>query len=296
MAVIKEYVFALVFVVIAASVQSAKEEDYPEVDLPGIVIPEGLLNKVRSDPPVCLPDKWQANITGQTAMSGGRGRDKLTVIKNLAIYFDKTGKQIAGKSDEGGRHRNESGGFVMKFGDAKADLYFFSFAGQKCFHKEIKNATFKPQCLPANSTVQDVTLGPADGGLKAKAYSFRAQSPQNFAGMKVFACGVFIMANSLPVAFQDRGVIRRGRPHSGEDVITFDQDDDNEMDLDRPGPGPRGGVKFVSSFYYSSAKAAIDDPSVFTPPSYCNATLSAFPDSFLNDDPLSEILERFVSF
>jgi len=300
MALVKECVVALLLVIVATAVQSATEEDYPQVEVPGVAIPgEGL--SARNVDPCCLPDKWQANLTGQIGSSGGRDGGKLRIINNVAIFVDKTGNQIAGKADEGGRFRNQSGGFVMQFKDNKADLYLFRVSDQKCKHVEIKNATFKPQCIPANSTMKEVILGPASGGLKVQAWSFRSKSPEDRRGMRAYVCGTFMVGDKcLPVALQNRGMIRRGRPHSNEDInaIIMDQVED-EQDVERPGPGRRGGIKFVENLYYSSVKDTIDDPEVFTVPKYCNATLPLTSlDSLLfsDDDVFTDVLERYVSF
>jgi len=298
MSIIKELLLVLALAVAATSVQSARDEDYPEVELPGVVVPsDGLRDRVRYADPCCFPDKWQANITGQVGLSGGRDGGKARVIRNFAFFVDQPGKQMAGKSDEGGRFRNKSGGFVLKFKADKADLYFFSVSDQKCKHVELKNATFKPQCIPANATKKDIILGPATGGLALQAWSFCGRSPEDRRGVKVFVSGtIFVTDKCLPVAFQDRGMIRRGRPHfdDNNDVLLMDQSED---DLDRRG---RGGTKFIMNEMYKSVKDSIDDTTVFDPPTYCNATLPAMSrESLLYDDDydsFADLLERYVSF
>lgn len=301
MALVKQCFLAVVLVVAARTVQALTEDDYPEVALPGIVVPgDDSFESIPNADPCCLPDKWQGNLTGQTAFSGGRVGGKLKLISNLAIFVDKPGNQIAGKSDEGGRFRNKTVGFVMIFKDGNATLFAFSLTDQKCKKINIRNATFKPQCIPANSTMREINLGLASGGLKVQAWSFHAKSPQDRRGMKTFVSGTFLVGDQCtPVAFEDRGVIRRGRPHTDEnlDPILFNQDDD-EQDVDKRGRG--GGMKFVSNIFYSNVKPSIDDPVVFTPPTFCNATLSSVSrEALLNDDDtnsFNDIIERFVSF
>jgi hypothetical protein len=298
MSLANECILALALIVVAASVQSAREEDYPEVELPGVAVPD---HEIREDSrradPCCFPDQWQANITGQAGISGRFGT-KANVFRNIAIYVDQKATQMAAKSDEGGRFRNKTGGFLIQFKDNKADLYMYSATDQKCKHVELKNATFKPQCIPANSTMKEVTVGPATGGLKAQAWSFRAKSPEDRRGLRMFVSGsIVVMAeNCLPVAFQDCGMIQRRRPHSDENnAIIFDQAEDS-VDSDRRG----GGTKFMLNELYLGAKNSIDDPNVFTKPTYCNSTLPVMsPDSVLYDedyDSYGDIVERYVAF
>jgi len=120
--------------------------------------------------------------------------------------------------------------------------------------------------------------------------------------MRSFVSGKFLVApNCLPVAGQDRGIISRRRPHSNEDItaIIFDQDED-DTDVNGPGPSRGGSIRFISDTLYSGVKDSIDDPKVFDPPSYCNATLSATPfESLLygeEHEVYSETMERFVLF
>jgi len=304
MAAIKEYIFAVVFLVAAASVQSALEEDYPEAELPGGAVPGHSFDDFNiAAPQCCFPDKWQGNISGQVGMSGGgrglergggRGGGKIRIIRNVAVFVDQAGTQIAAKSDEGGRFHNKSGGIIVIFKDGKADFYAFSVNDQKCKHIQ-RNATFRRQCVPDNSTETDVTLGPADGGLKVKAYKFRVKSPGNSTRVKVYVCGtIMVTGNCLPVAASDRGLISRGRPHSDEDIneIIMNEDD---MDVDRRG---RGGIRFAEHLFYSSVKDSIDDMNVFKPPTYCNATTPMSPETLLfeEDDAYNDIIDRFVSY
>jgi hypothetical protein len=299
MAVVKELVLALVFVLVATAVQSATEEDYPEIELPGVVLPARGFKKLPNVDPCCLPNQWQGNITGKIETPGGRDGGRAISVSNVAIFVDQTGKRIAAKGDEGGRFRNTSGGIVILFGDTKADLYFFDVDAQKCKHIERKNATFKKQCIPANSTVREITLGPVNGGLKVQAWRFRGKTPQDRRGLQVSVCGTIMVADKcLPVAVSDRGMIRR-RPRSDEDInaITFDQSED-DVDADRKRPS-RGGGKFSETLFYSSVKDSIDDTSVFTPPTYCNATTTIMASDALlyeEDNTFLDVLERFVSF
>jgi len=321
MASVKVYIVALVFVIVVTTGQQlAMEQDYPEAELPGVISPGHAFNDIvlNAAPCTCLPQKWQGNMTGQSGMTGGGrgeeevsagrggrrgGGERLRVTSNLELFVNQDAKKLAGKSDAGGRFHNKSGGFIIIFGSDKADLYFFSVDDMKCKHMALKNATFKPQCIPANSTSRDVTLGPATGGLKATAYNFRAKSPQNRRGMRVFVSGTLVLADKcLPVASQDRGMICRGRPHTVDDTnsINFDQSEDDQ-DVDEPGRRRRGGgVKFMESWYYSNVKDSIDDPTVFDPPKYCNATTPAMTAQdlllFDDDDSYTEVLEKFVSF
>jgi hypothetical protein len=148
--------------------------------------------------------------------------------------------------------------------------------------------------------MREMTVGPATGGVNVQAWSFKAKSPEDRRGMRVWVCGTILVADQcLPVSILDRGMVRRGRPHVDENdnVLMFDQSED-ELDVDRRGRG--GSMKFIVNEVYSSVKPSVDDPSVFTPPTYCNATLSTMSrESLLFDedyDSYADILERYVSF
>jgi hypothetical protein len=272
---------------------------FPKFDLPiGFQVPSFNDNPT----PCCLPKQWQGNMTGQLGKSSGRRADFRD--RNTMVFVDETNKKIAGRATVG-CHRNETGGFVMRFNsDGSGDVFAFNMNKQKCFKKHLDKATFHDQCIPQNATYDgDFSLGPKSGGLSVQSWSFRGGKRTEHGSF--FVGGKILVApnNCIPVYVQDHGMAHGGHhPHSSssseeENEVSFDEDYPEEKRPGRrPGPGHRGGMAFVASVYFSNVDASIKDPSVFTPPSYCNATYEAVDPmkAFCEDEPFTDILTRFV--
>lgn len=292
---------AVVSVLLVSYVQSFNEADYDEGDMPAVVnVPEYGYKK--NDPkPCCLPKQWQGNITSQSGSSGGRFGGKYMYHSNM-VFVDETNKRIAGRGPAG-RFRNETGGFVVLFGsNDTANAYFFIMNKQKCWKKELRRAEFRPQCIPANAThFGDFNLGPASSGLSVQGWAFRVKKTGHRG--KFFMGGRILVVpdTCVPVYVQDHGMFFSRGPHSessDDNEIVFDEDYDE--DKHRPGPGPRpgphrGGKGFVASAYFSNVEGSIKDPTVFTPPSYCNATVSVDQPPMEGYEELSDVIDRFVT-
>lgn len=292
------------FVVCFAFVRSA-EDDYPDVELPGLAVPSDSDSQeidpdIKDDPkPCCFPDQWQGNVTSEAGFSGGRGGAKFRKSSS-EVFVDKTGKRIAGRGP-GGRYGNETVGFIVLFKDNKtAELYLFAFGAPKCFHKTLNGAEFRPQCIPTNATLSgEFSLGPAASGLAVQSWAFRGRS-DNRRGSVVFVAGkiVVVPTGCVPVLIQDHGKIGSRRPGSQTNEITFEQSEEESSeesdDLDRRGRRGRGRG-FIASLFFANVKPTIDDPEVFTPPSYCNATITSGASMF-GDQPMPDILERFITY
>jgi hypothetical protein len=293
------------FVVCFAFVQGSLEDEYPNVELPGLAVPQDDDSQENDDPkPCCFPEKWQGNVTSQAGVSNGR-RSKFGHSSSLVFVDGTSGSQrIAGRG-AAGRFGNETGGFIVLFKPNKtAELYLFKFGQPKCWHKTLNRAEFRPQCIPANATLSgEFSLGPASGGLQVQSWAFRGRS-QGRRGSVSFVGGKIVVVPSgcVPVLIQDHGIIgSRPRPGSETNEIKFEQADESESmeeseDVDRR-PGRRGrGKGFVASVYFSNIKPTIDDPAVFTPPTYCNATASTDNSMMFDGEPMPEVLERFISY
>jgi hypothetical protein len=272
-------------------------------DLPGLFAPnfdgyDALMKDDNADPkPCCFPKAWQGNITMQSGLASRRG-SKFNRGSTM-VYVDQDNKRIAGKSAGRGCHRNDTMGFVMLWGaNNTANLYAFVVGAQKCFHKKIEHAEFRKQCIPDNSTYEgSFSLGPASGGLQVQSWLFRGASKEDRHRPKAFVGGrvAVVPSGCVPVMVQEHGMIRpRPGPHDSEEIM-FEEEDELDSDRRRPGPGRRGrGGSFVASSFFSNMEASVKDPSVFTPPSYCNATIHDTL-TFSEDLEYPSVLDRFVT-
>jgi hypothetical protein len=296
-------VFVLTTLVVCFAFVKATEDDYPYIDLPGLAVPNdddaGEID-VKADPqPCCFPPQWEGNVTTQAGFSGGRRKGKL-VKSSTMVFVDQTGKRIAGRGPAG-RFGNESGGFILLFKTGNtADLYLYISESQKCFHKTLSKAEFRPQCIPQNATLEaEFSLGPKTGGLQVQSWKFCGRSAGS-RGSVAFVGGKIIVvpSNCIPVLIQDHGMIGRRRPGPGfqTNAIKFEQSEDSAEDsdeLDRKGHKGRGHG-FVASAFFSNVEPKIKDTGVFTPPSFCNATFTN--GALFDEEMMPDVLERFVSF
>jgi len=284
-----------------ASVRVA-EDDYPNVEVPGLAVPSPDDDDfdVNADPTPCdFPAQYQANITSQAGLSGGRGGRAKLSQSTSTVFVDQTNKKIAGKGPAG-RFRNETGGFVVIFNDNKtAELYLFKFEAQKCWHKQLPKAEFRPQKIPANATYEgSFNLGPAAGGLAVQSWAFRGRSSDKRGGRTFVGGKIIVTGECYPVLVQDHGMFG-GRPREQGNEIEFDQssseEDSDDLDRKRPGHGGRGRG-FVASIFVSNFVPSIQDPSQLVPPSFCPKTAMDKNSASFNEEPMPEILERFISY
>jgi hypothetical protein len=323
MAVAKIVVVLSALISIAVSINQA---DYPSVDVPlGIAVPkfkgddsssqESEEDLVDDDPkPCCFPNQWEGNVTSQAGKSGGgRGDDSDNrrgggggkfMQSSLKLYVDQQLKKIAGRSTVG-CFKNRTVGFVISFHDnSTADGYFFDESAQKCKHKTMNKAQFRPQCIPNNATFEGAfNLGGKDGGLSVQSWSFRGtpKSPtldrRGGRGRLFFGGKILVQPNDcIPVVVQDHGMFMPGpRPKPGNQ-ISFNQDDD------APGRGGHGkhhggGGGFVASMYFLNVQKSISDPKAFDQPTYCTSAAStALKYDEELEDEFTDILDRFVDY
>jgi hypothetical protein len=301
------FVLSVLVVCFVGFVQPA-EDDYAEILLPGLAMPDLDDTKemnidAKADPtPCCFPNQFQGNITAQVRVSGGRrgnkkGGSKFGGKSNL-LFVDSTNKRIAVRGT-GGKFGNETWGIIVLFGANNTAKLFWIRFGSNCTRKDLPKAAFRPQCIPTNATYNGAfAIGPATGGLQVQEWGFRGKTPDN-RGTKAFVSGriLVVPGSCIPVVIADQGMIVRKstapaykgnqiRFEQEEEAEEEDDDDDNSLRA-----GRRGGRSFSFAAYFSNVQASIPDQSVFTPPSYCNTTVVD------NDnEPLPDILERFISF
>lgn len=299
---------------VAAASAAPYEDDSDEINLPGIILPRIDSPSVGDDPkPCCLPKQWQGNVTGQSAFTprrrgddtdddeedrrGGRGGGFQE--GTTTVYVDEDQKKVAGRV----RCRNDTCGFVVVFGaNNTADTYLYAMGAQKCWRHKSNRAKFHSQCIPANSTYEGTTrVGPASGGLEVQVWRFGGRPHHNgseHGGVFVSGRALVTPNNCIPVIFQNHGFVgaRPGpgpRPDSPQasNRLLFQTGPEYNP---RPRPRPRGG--FMGSTYFTNIEPSVKDPSVFTPPSYCNTTLKYGNTLTVGVDmDYPDILDRFVT-
>lgn len=250
-------------------------------------------DRVNAPKPCCFPDQLQGTINMQLGVSARRPH---LIEKSLKVFIDFKAKKIAGKLSNSGKSHNDTVGFIIVFnGDNTADGYYFNVDKQKCLKKHMPKATSRPQCIPANATYGgDFSLGPASGGLKVQAWSAKEFIDDYRGKMWVMWRALVVPQTCMPVYVQDHGLVRPPRADSEDfsgDVYDMNQGDD--VDRDRPRPKHRG-IGFVESVYYSDMKGKIDDPTVFTPPSYCSKVGGTVELEIYEE--VADIVQKFVDF
>lgn len=305
MARIEVVLACLAYVVLTAS-GAPYDDSSEEISLPGIILPSLLSPSLTDDPkPCCLPKQWQGNVTGQSAFTPGRrgeaddsddvdrrgGRRGGFQAGTTTIYVDEDKKSVAGKV----ACRNDTCGFLVVFGaNDTAKTFLYAMGAQKCWSHKSNRAKFHSQCIPANSTFEgSVKVGPASGGLDVQVWRFGGRPHHNgsaHGGVFVSGRALVTADKCIPVIFQNHGFIAPGpRPDPPQDSrLLFQTGSDPNP---RPRPGPRGG--FMGSSYFTNVEPSVKDPSVFTPPSYCNTTTNTLEVGVEMDYP--DILDRFVT-
>jgi hypothetical protein len=105
-------------------------------------------------------------------------------------------------------------------------------------------------------------------------------------------------AQCVPVVVQDFGHLQfRGDDALDTDESSSSSESSSDEENDEKPKPKRREVKFVASAYFSNMELTISDPSVFTPPSYCNTTAAATDDSMMfGSEEMPSVLERFITF
>ena len=303
-----------------ATGQLPVDEHEGEINLPGIILPPLEISSNDDPKPCCLPKQWQGNVTGQSGFApGGRGEEdgddnrrggrkrRGFEERTTTVYVDEDKKSVAGRV----ACCNDTCGFVVVFGsNDTASLYLFKFGAQKCWSHKSNRAKFHSQCIPENATYGgSAKVGPAASGLDVQLWNFFGRPHRNgsdHGGIFVSGRALVTPSNCIPVIFQNHGFIRPGpRPHQPSNNLKFqsnqaENNEDYPEEADRPGsrprPGHRGGG-FMGSSFFTNVEPKVSDPTVFTPPSYCNAT--SIKGNTLQigvDMDYPDILDRFVTF
>lgn len=294
-------------------------EDLPEINLPGIILPDidQLLDDNADPTPCCLPKQWQGTATSQSGwrlFRGGRAEEEGEDLdrrghrhrrggfkaNTVNVYVDENSKKVATR----GKCFNDTCGSIVVFGSNNtADVYLFAMGAQKCWHNKTNHAEFREQCVPKNSTFEgSVKIGPAAGGLGVNVWKFHGKPHHRSNAPRIYVSGKAVVTGDtcIPVVFQERGVFFIGR--RSEDGATEAEDvealEELDGDLNDPNPHPRphrlGGV-FMGSSYFNNVEASIKDPSIFTPPSYCKSIAAPGGNLKLDVDmEYPDILDRFV--
>jgi hypothetical protein len=245
----------------------------------------------------------------QAGVSGGRGGGGKFIGGNSQIFVDSNNTRVAGHGGCGNRTR----GWVVLFGtNSTATLYVWSVNRQKCFKKQLNHAKWRPQQVPTNATyVSSFHIGPQSGGLSVDKYCFGGRATDNRHGRKARVGGCILVTSSGcdPVMVNLHGRVGGGGPREenaasfegDEEVEEYDDADEDYVDRrgrggggrGRGGKGRRGGGGFIDTITFIDFQPSIPDPTVFTPPTYCNATTLTFSSEA---DQIPSIIEKFVEF
>jgi len=234
------------------------------------------------------------------------------------VYIDGTNKRVAGnmmenhgKPAEGDMTKWSNISYIFTIGAGKvADLYLFNRKEQKCRHRQMKNVEWTPQCIPSTAAYGGrLSLGPGAGGLNVDTWMFKGSArradaviatsdestnndttpnprPRPRPKMLLGAVALVLPGSCVPVVIQEEGSV-----YVADD---FEEDNGFRMNM-KPKPKRRyRGETFVGSAFYANLQTTIQDPSVFTVPSYCNSN----PNTMFYDemeDELPSVLERFIT-
>jgi hypothetical protein len=161
---------------------------------------------------------------------------------------------------------------ILLFGNGSATLYAFSKTSQKCYKKVLKNAQFRPMCLPQNaSLLASYSLGAGARALRSQSWGFLVRDRR----ATILGNVVLTPDNCVPILVGEKAIIR---PRMMDD----------EFDADRKRP-----LVITTGALYTNFVTQIRDPSVFTPPSYCKRA-----DDTLLFDPdvdFTTTIQRFVT-
>jgi len=300
------------------SAQCLFENDFPEVDIPGIFVPDpDDLDDVTTEQPnprVCLPSSWQGNVSSQVGVAGGKkGPIFIHSSSSMFIVNQPNGsspqQKLAGRRRIG-RYHNETGGFIMVFNTTANTslLYLFNLNANACCAMNFTHSRLRPQCLPENATKEGTfSLGQSSGGLQVTSYLIRGRPHPRDEGEKrrkvtgVVGARVLLDSKSLPVIIQDHGAFRRGgsQPEADTNVISMDQydDDDDNEDKRKPKPPKSRGIAFIGGAFFSNTKSPVSDTNVFNPPASCrNAKACRKQDEEDFDLSVPDVVDRFATY
>lgn len=289
---------------LVACAQSSSIKDFPDNDLPGLALPIDdweLEDDVTA--PCCFPTKWQANMTAQMGVSGGgrgdddnrggRGGGARFRSSTVGIFIDSDAKNVAVQVQNATRSRNQTLTILTRFNATGADLYVINFAKQNCTHRALANATWRPQCIPANATLAgSFNLGGASGGLQVDKWKFCGKTNDTRGRARAFVSGsILVQTGCIPVVIEDHGMIR-SRPHEDDEEVEFDEMEMEVVDK----RGRRGqGKGFVASTIFQNVKTSFDNPHIFDVPPFCPKAGQGNGLVFDADD-VPDALARFVSY
>lgn len=222
----------------------------------------------------CLPKTWTSTLFTEVKRSGGRKQEGRSLRFAETYYVDQNTQRVAADvTVPRGPKRNASKiSYIVLFNkNSTATLYAFSKAAKKCYTKVIKNAQFRSQCLPQNSTMlATYSLGAGARALRSQSWGFLVRDRRT----TIVGSVVLTPDNCVPILAAEKAFIR---PKMNVD---------EEVDRKRP------QVITVGALYTNFA-TQIRDPTVFTPPSYCKRDDDAL--VFDPDVDFTTIIQRFVT-
>jgi len=261
------------------SVQGIPDDDYAEIEVPGVPIPKEEPNA--NDSP-CFPDILQATL---------RIVGKRVGPVAVSVQFSKNSTAAA---FTGGRFHNETMGFVMLVKGSVGTIYSFNLATKVCKTVTNLKSHMHPSCLPSTATPGPTfNIGPIPGGLTVTPYRFNISYPQqannktHHGHMSATLLATTVSGTFFPVAVQIRGGGVHKMSESESNQIFFDDDDDIER---RSG---KKGFFSVTDVYTNVTASFPPGVNPFSIPDFCTPQNQ---ESVLPDMPELDFLRRFVQF
>jgi len=225
----------------------------------------------------CLPKTWTSTLFSEIRFEGGRKKKCRSLRFAETVYVDQNNQRIADDVTvpRGPRQNATKISYIILFNkNSTATIYIFSKTNSKCKKQVLKNAKFRSQCLPQNSTLLgNFSIGAGDRALRSQSWGFRVRDRRS----TIFGNIVLTPDNCVPIVA------------GGKVFIRPKMTDDGEVDLDRKRPQ----VITVGAMY-TNFITQIRDPSVFKPPSYCKKAN----DDLLLFDPdidFTTIIHRYIT-
>lgn len=226
----------------------------------------------------CLPKTWTSTLFSEIKREGGRKQEGRSLRFAETVYVDQNTQRVAQDVVvPRGRKRNATRiSYIVLFNQNKtANLYAFCKKAQRCYTKVLKNAQFRAQCLPQNSTLlASYSLGAGAGALKSQSWGFLVRDRRT----TILGSVVLTPGNCVPILAGEKAFIRP--------KMTDDEEEDDPERKRRPQVITVGAL-------YTNFITQVRDPSVFTPPSYCK---KANDDLLFDPDvDFTTIIQRFVT-
>lgn len=215
----------------------------------------------------CFPPVWQCTVHSKLVIEGSP--EQIYYWKGNG-FIDQNNQRAAEDvttMDTNSQPTTLSYILLFNGSSSSATLYAFSKADRKCYKEQLTNAKFKNQCLPPNSGLLDsFVLGTGSSTINAQAWGFNITIP----GTAVAGVFIFNPDNCGPIMAEQR--------------VSTPIDDGFTT---KP-------WNFDITTLLVNMKETVSDPSVFTPPPYCNGAESGpLPQEFYIHSV--QILFRYVA-